>query len=127
MSLHMSWTPGWQTFPHALGVRPTAAAGHNHVPAFVGPYRGPVPDVQPPGGEYEYHDPCCLQSRQDKEVVVQMAGLAVDVAAVVAEEPRVSERLDGDRAQEGADALTEPEQSHDDALHGARGFNVRQF
>ena len=52
---------------------------------------------------------------------------AVDVTVVPVEEPDAAQPVHCRRAEHAADALTHPEQAHDDALHWARCVHVRQL
>ncbi len=97
--------------------------------------------LQFPRNENEHEDAENLEPRQEKEIVVQVAGAlamwfvchrtgsvaTVDVAMVPVEEPHAMKDIDESTPDDGAQTLREPEQTHDDPLHGARCLNIGQL
>ena len=98
-----------------------------------------MPDVQLDRHQYKHYESDQLQPGEEEVVVVEVAGgdevpgggggvdAAVDVAVVPVEEPYAAEEVHGCGAQDAPDAREEPEEAHDDALHGGGCRRVRKL
>ena len=123
---------------HRFRRRPRGGAGSG-VRAPVVAVRRVGADAERPRDDDEEPEPDQLECTEEEEVVVEVTlvtdarrvgatgDVTVDVAVVPVEEPRATESEEGGGAEHAADALREPEEAHDAALHAARGVDVGEL